>query len=153
MLLGTIPYRQQAFNYVKAKILGLHSVYPGGVVEQIFENKLDAELIECVLQLDDRLPFGFTRKLLLRALKESGVKLSKEEKQRFYAASGHFYGVCGKLSGLHLQELNKILISIPQAEIQEKLKKVLPNILPQEMAWQKMHLHREFVFKDTSPLS
>ena len=60
------------------------------------------------LQYDQEFPFGFTRKLIIRSLKENQIYLEKRERKEFYHNSG-FKGLRGKVSSINLKELQLIL--------------------------------------------
>lgn len=59
--------------------------------------------------MDEELPLGFTRKLLIRSFRECQINLTKEERRNFYNASGMVDVIYGKMSGLNLKEINYIL--------------------------------------------
>ncbi|CAD8052592.1 unnamed protein product [Paramecium sonneborni] len=107
--LARIPYRRILFNKVKSFCLGLESVYPRPIVEQVFKNELPQELMSKFIQLDNQLPMGVTKKFIIRCLTECQVSLSKEQKREFYQKHGFFYGIYSKNSGINLKELNSIL--------------------------------------------
>ncbi|CAK56069.1 unnamed protein product (macronuclear) [Paramecium tetraurelia] len=138
--LARIPYRRLLFNKFKSFFLGLESVYPRPIVEQVFKNELPQQLISKFIQLDDQLPMGVTKKFIVHCLTECQVTLSKEQKREFYQKHGFLYGIYSKNSGINLKELNNFLKNLnvdPQ-----KLTDVFDTLRDQEIQFQNRVLQK-----------